>query len=276
MNYSPIRMVAMDLDGTAFGTGKMMSERLIRNIKECADRGIIVTVATGRPGSGIPEGLGTIEGLDFIIHENGARVIDNRTGSVILENYIKEDAVPRLKRILSENHVNIDVVSQGKAYISRKEYDLIREGKIPGRTASYVCTTRKPVDDIYELLSEKVEKIECIVVNYLSLDQKKEIDEKLSDVHSISLTKSFHLNTEIGGVKASKAKALDFLLEREGLSVSELMAIGDSHNDISMISFAGIGVAMGQSDRLVKEAADFETLSNDEDGCAVAIEKFVL
>ena len=90
------------------------------------------------------------------------------------------------------------------------------------------------------------------------------------------LTSSFPHNFEIGGKHTSKGQALLFLMERLGLSRDELMACGDSPNDEEMIYLAGIGVAMENGEASTKEIADYITDTNDRDGVAKAIEKFVL
>jgi hydroxymethylpyrimidine pyrophosphatase-like HAD family hydrolase len=76
--------------------------------------------------------------------------------------------------------------------------------------------------------------------------------------------------------KADKGCALQVICDHYGIDRKEVMAMGDSFNDIAMIEWAGVGVAMGNAYDMVKDAADYVTTSNDEDGVAEAIRKFVL
>lgn len=73
-----------------------------------------------------------------------------------------------------------------------------------------------------------------------------------------------------------KARSLSVLLEKLGMTKDEMIAVGDGFNDLSMIQYAGLGVAMANAQEVVKENADFITLSNEEDGVAHVVEKFIL
>ena len=166
--------------------------------------------------------------------------------------------------------------ANGKAYISRNEYDAIVSGDILTRSRGYVMATRNPIDDIFTHMIDWDNHIENISVNYPNNDKKRECEKRLAEIEGITVTSSFPLNNEIGGASTSKADALEFLLHNFGLHKGNLMVCGDSRNDISMIEHAGLGVAMGNADDFVKDAADITTLSNEEDGVAYAIEKYAL
>ncbi len=97
----------------------------------------------------------------------------------------------------------------------------------------------------------------------------------LKSIENVHLTSSVPLNNELGGKTTSKADALRVLMEREGILKEELMACGDNPNDLEMIKLAGIGIAMDNAEDIVKEQADYVTLSNEEDGVAFVIEKFI-
>ena len=270
-----IKFIALDLDETALGSDGDFSIRLKDLFLRCRAAHIILAVATGRPGSALPETVRTTQGIRYIIHQNGSRILDLRGEEVIYSKRLDKDAVLAICDIVESRGVNIDVVADGRAFISRHEYQEIQKGRIPGRHASYVCQTRQPVADIYEFLRKNRESIEDIIPNYLSLEQKKETDRLLQQVKGITLTQSFLLNSEISAEATSKGHALAFLLALHGLAPGQLMALGDSHNDLSMIQFAGIGVAMGNAHQDIKGQADFITLSSTDDGAAHAIETIV-
>ncbi|MDP4089537.1 MAG: HAD-IIB family hydrolase, partial [Bacillota bacterium] len=97
--------------------------------------------------------------------------------------------------------------------------------------------------------------------------------DKLNDLN-IYPSKPTYL--EIMPKEASKTSAIEFLCRRFDLQSTEIIAVGDNYNDVDMIKFAGLGVAMGNAPDPVKQSADAVTLSNDEDGVAVVIEKYVL
>ena len=97
----------------------------------------------------------------------------------------------------------------------------------------------------------------------------------LNQNKEITVTSSMPHNLEIGGKTTSKDKAIAALCEMLGIDEENVLAAGDSPNDEAMIKAAGIGVAMGNAEDEVKECADFVTLTNQEDGVAYAVEKFV-
>ncbi len=139
-----------------------------------------------------------------------------------------------------------------------------------------MSSTRAPVEDIYGWITGNRTRIEDMVINYDTLEEKEAALALLKEVPDITITSASRLNNEIGSATASKANGLRQLMEMLGVKQEELMVCGDSPNDIAMIRFAGLGVAMGNAMDSVKEAADVVTLSNAEDGVAAAIERYAL
>ena len=103
---------------------------------------------------------------------------------------------------------------------------------------------------------------------------EKEMYEELKDKMGVYRSEPYFLELVPKGI--DKAQSLSVLLEELGMSRDEMIAIGDGYNDLSMIKFAGLGVAMANAQDIVKENADYITLSNDEDGVAAVVEKFIL
>lgn len=103
---------------------------------------------------------------------------------------------------------------------------------------------------------------------------EREIAEHLKGVMSVYRSEPFFL--ELLPLGIDKADCLDAFLKQIGYSQEDLMACGDGYNDLSMIRYAGMGVAMKNAQKEVLEAADYVTLSNDEDGVAEAVERILL
>ena len=119
-------------------------------------------------------------------------------------------------------------------------------------------------------------QIENISINFEFAEDKEKWQRILERIDDITLTSSFKHNFEIGGANTSKAEALRFLMRRLDVEPRELMACGDSPNDIEMIKLAEIGVVVGNASEEMKSLADYVTDTNDNDGVAKAIENFVL
>lgn len=271
-----IKMIGLDLDGTALNDKGEFSERTRQAFKQAHDCGIHVVIATGRAEFSLPRNIAEVDGLEYVITSNGARVLKLSDRSVVYKNFISPQKVREVIDVLKSHNARAEMFANGKAYISRKEYDAIVSGDILTRSRGYVMATRNPIDDIFAHMIDWDNHIENISVNYPNNEKKRECEKKLAEIEGITVTSSFPLNNEIGGASTSKADALEFLLQNFGLHKDNLLVCGDSKNDISMIEHAGLGVAMGNADDLVKEAADLTTLSNEEDGVAYVIEKYAL
>ncbi|MEE1169417.1 MAG: HAD hydrolase family protein, partial [Anaerovoracaceae bacterium] len=140
-----------------------------------------------------------------------------------------------------------------------------------------ILNTRQPVEDILGFMMQHDDKIENVNIYFEDLSVKPAIRKTLEPLEEFAtVTTSFDTNWEMGGLTTSKAEGLRVLSEILGVEKEEMMAFGDSPNDIPMIEAAGIGVAVENAKDSVKQAADFVTTSNDDAGVAVAVRKFAL
>ena len=154
------------------------------------------------------------------------------------------------------------------------EYEDIQRNGSTYRDAEYVLSTRKPVDNIYDFILQNRDHIENISLNFRTDEEKDAFRPEIEAVPGITLTSSWHNNFEIGGPDTSKADALHYLMGRLDIHKSQLMACGDSPNDLKMMKLAGIGVAMGNASDAMKKEADYVTDTNNEDGVAEAINRY--
>ncbi|MDY6037836.1 MAG: Cof-type HAD-IIB family hydrolase [Eubacterium sp.] len=271
-----IKMIGLDLDGTVLNENGEFSERTKKVFRAAKALGIHIVIATGRAEFSLPKNICEIEEIEYVITSNGARILNLKEDCVVYENFISPDKVKEVLHVLESQNACAEMFADGKAYISKSEYDAVISGEIITRSREYVMATRNPVDDIFGYMISCQDHIENISVNYPNARVKHETEVRLAEIDGITLTSSFPLNNEIGGATTSKADALEFLLKKLNLDSENLMVCGDSQNDIAMIKYAGIGVAMENADENVKSIANLVTLSNDDDGVAHAIEKYVL
>lgn len=272
-----IKLIALDLDGTTLKKGSILSERTRRTLEEVIKRGLHVVVATGRVFSALPEAIFDIEGLEYIITSNGAHITRLKDMEQIYSNYPDENAIEQVGDFLAARKAfPVEVFTCGKAYIDRAVYEDVRDNGSDYMDAKYIVKTRNPVDDIYGFLREHKREIENINIHFSNFADKAELKKLLTINSEITVTSSMPHNLEIGGKTTSKAQAIAALCEMLGIEEKNVLAVGDSPNDEAMIKAAGIGVAMGNAEEEVKACADFVTLTNQEDGVAYAIEKFVL
>ena len=269
-----IKVIAMDLDGTALNHQKQLTERTRAAIQNAAKSGIQIVVATGRTFSSLaPEVLAMPE-ITCAITSNGAVVNRIPDGAVLLHNYPNPETVSEIAGMIQGEKIDTEVCTGGQAYIGQSYYERVLEGKT-NRDVQYVKTTRHPVPDIYQFLLQHRVAIENINLNFKTLEEKQQWQQRFQKLPGVTPTSSFLFNVELGGATTSKAHALQALLDEWQMTSRQVMAFGDSENDLGMIQLAGIGVAMANGMEEVRQAADLLAESNEEDGVAKIIEQLI-
>lgn len=271
-----IRMVALDLDGTTFDSAGDISERTVKTLEEAAAAGAHIVVSTGRSYASLPEHIKSVSGIEYAITSNGAHVNLMHSGEQIYSDFLDPQAVERVAELKDETGADIEVFIDGKAYVDWSYYEDVKENGCEFRNADYVLWSRRPVPDVTALMLEHREKIENVNFVFRTLELLEEARPKVCAMENANVTSSFMSNLEVGGPNTSKKTALLWLMDKLGISTDELMCCGDAPNDMAMLELAGIGVAVANAWGGLKDHADYITASNDDDGVALAIEKFVL
>lgn len=271
-----IKLIALDLDGTTLNSQGKLGERNRNALKEAFDMGVNIVIATGRPFCALPGEIKDFEPVRYVLTSNGARITDLHTGEAIYENCLDGHAVEAAVAMLREHNYVLETFVNGTAYIEGDYYrEVERTGK-SFRDVNYILSTRHPVDNFYEFMLRNKNGIENINVNFSDISEKPAMKKKLETLPDVTITSSFDHNLEIGGASTSKAEALRRMCEIMHVEPSQMLAAGDSPNDMAMLSLAGFPVAVANAKPEVKEIAKFIAPSNDDDGVAVAVKKFVL
>ena len=271
-----IKLIALDLDGTTLTSDREISGRTIRAFEECKKRGIHVVVSTGRTYSALPENVTEAPGLEYAITSNGAHINDIKTGVAVYDNFLDTRAVERVAEIKRSTDVDREVLIDGIAYTDESYIEDVRKNGCAYRSAEYVLWSRRPVPDAAALMLDNKHKIENVNFIFPTLEMLEECRAEIEAIEPATITTSFPNNLEVGGPTTSKKTALIELMKRLDVDRSELMCCGDAPNDIQMIEYAAVGVAVDNAWGGTKDHADYITDSNDNDGVAKAIEKFAL
>ena len=271
-----IKLIALDLDGTTLNNEGKLSEGNRKALQKAADQGVNIVVATGRPFCALPEEILDFEPVRYVLTSNGARITDLHEGKAFYENCIAPHAVEASVEMLEPLDYILETFVDGVAYIEGWYYRQVDETRESFRGVEYILKTRKPMDDFYGFMLENKDKLENINVNFTDLSEKPAMKIKLETLPDVTITSSFDHNLEIGGATTSKAEALRQMGRLLDIKTDEMMAVGDSPNDIAMLSVAGIPVAVGNAKPEVKQIAKYVAPSNHEDGVADAVYKFVL
>ncbi len=269
-------MVALDLDGTTFDSAGDISERTVATLEEACRQGAHIVVSTGRSYASLPQHIKDVKGIEYAITSNGAHVNLMQSGEQIYSDYLDPEAVKEIVVLKDETGADIEVFINGRAYVDESYYRDVEENGCPYRNAAYVLWSRRPVENVTEMMLEHSGEIENVNFIYPSLDLLEAAVPRVKAIKNANVTSSFVNNLEVGGPNTSKKTALLWLLDSLGIDSEELMCCGDAPNDIAMVELAGIGVAVANAWGGLKDHADYITASNDDDGVALAIEKFVL
>lgn len=269
-----IKLIALDMDGTALTTEKTMLPKTTRVLRAAAQRGIHIVPATGRVRKLIPRPILDVGSIRYAITANGATVLDLEKETVLYENLLTEEQSNRLIDYLMGCNVLVEAYTGGDSYVDKKHLELIPTFKdYPQIFVDMFLKYQTPVDDLPNFLKKGKRRLEKINIPYMEPDVREMIWNELSKKQEFALTSSFSNNIEINRASANKGDGLRHLCERLGIKPEEVIAFGDETNDLRMLEFAGCGVAMQNGCEEAKQAADFVTLSNDEDGIPYALEK---
>lgn len=265
------KLVAIDMDGTLLKDDKTISERTKNAIQSARAMGVTVVLATGRPIEGVSrylEELNMYSEHDYVLTYNGALIQRTESKESIAKIALEGSDLHYLKKLSDELGVNIHAFSEEKGLVTPKnskytevEADInnieIHEINIDTVSNNEVIIKAMMIDEP-EILGSAIEKL------------PKEVFEKYTVVRSTPYFLEF-LNKEV-----NKGVGVEMLAKHLGLKKEEVMTLGDAGNDLHMIEYAGLGIAMGNAFDEVKAAADYITDTNENDGVAKAIEKFIL
>lgn len=271
-----IELIAVDLDGTALRTDKSVSPRTVRALSAAAARGIEVVPATGRIAKMVSHELLEIPGVRYTLTSNGASVVDLRDGAVLYSNLMPPEDSRWLVRFFVSRGLLTEVYVGGISYANAGTVEPLRRFGLPESFFDYIRRSQIFVEDLESALDAHGWELEKINIPYLPDGERQRIAAELLATGKYTVASAGGSNLEVNGATAGKADGLAHLCRLLGVAPDRVMAVGDADNDVGMLRFAGLGVAMGNAIPQAKEAARAVTATNDEDGLAQAVEQYVL
>ena len=268
-----IKLIAFDLDGTALHREKGLTDFTRRVLEKASERQVVLAPATGRAWTALPESLAAMDAVRYFITSNGSSVF-KKTGSRdtakrIYGRDMRKEQVLQMLNIAGDYSWPLEVFIEGQAY-ARQDYVMNPVG-FGASSAVYVQSTRIPVKDIRRFVWENVDKIEGLNIVVADMAEKAEIRKRLEAMPDSYVTSSVPRYLEVGAGGICKASALAFLTEYLGITKEETAAFGDGENDIEMLKYAGIGIAMENAADQTKAAAKQIAGTCNEDGMAKMI-----
>ena len=265
------KLIALDIDGTLLNSNKELTPHTRYALIEAQRQGKRIIIASGRhPVGVVPLAndlmLGRYGG--FIMAFGGGKIIDCTTGKTVVSKLFPKEYLPDIVGVLKDSNITVMVHDERKIFANNRvndytyvERDILKMDMIA-------------VDDFISAVNFDINKV-LLAGEPDELDKYQEILSKRYD-GLLDVYKSAPYFLEIMPFGVSKGSMLPLLLEKLGVNKDELIAFGDNYNDMTMIGYAGFGVAMSNGEEEVKKIANYVCESNDDDGIAKTLEKFVL
>ncbi|MEG2188646.1 MAG: Cof-type HAD-IIB family hydrolase [Christensenella sp.] len=259
------RLIALDLDDTLLNSKKQITKKNHEALAQAREKGVRVILASGRAYPGITAFNEALSNTDYTITCGGAQVVDP-DGTVIHSTYVEPEAAKQVMRWAMMHNIHFQIyLDDGFYYLKKNEQSDFYES-----FCNYTGTADPDLMNIETVLTSKILLIDTPekIKNY-----RKELSALFPE---LALKRSQEYFLEIMNPEATKGNALKYLAQKLNIEQHQILAMGDSEIDESMIEYAGMGIAMQNAYEACKAVANDVTASCDEDGVAVSIEKYIL
>lgn len=264
-----ITTIALDLDNTLLNSNKEISAENEKVLKQLHEAGKRVVLCTGRPLGAVQHLIKQLEltkPADFSITFNGGLVQNNVTQEILAQTTLNKTQVETLYKDAKERNYPLDVLGPDKVYslieCGKSDYETFMNGMIPFENITFADL---PSDQTFG-------KVVCSAPADTVTATRAGLPEDIKD--NFHVVPSRRELLEFLPASVNKARGLGQLLSHFGETLDDLMAFGDEENDLEMLQAAEIGVAMGNAIPMIKEAANDETLDNNDDGVAAYLKKY--
>lgn len=265
MNY---RLIAVDLDGTLTNDQKIISERTIAALMKAQKSGIRLALASARPSPGLFRERDALHMRNFggiLMSYNGGRIVDAAGNRVLFETCMDMEDARSVLKMLEKLPVTPILDDGVQFYVTDKN----------GFKVDYECRNNAmscvEKQNLADFLNFAPIKILMSVSEAEIASVQAQIAAILPESLTIVQTAAFYL--EVIPRSINKGQGLMNICRMLDILPEQTIAFGDAENDIPMLRAAGVGVAMGNADAAVKQAADRITISNNQDGIAFALEE---
>jgi len=264
----PIKLVAIDLDGTLLRSNKRLSTANARAVAEVTNRGVHVVLATARPPRGVRDIYHRLSLDTLQVNYNGALIHDMPRGKHVFHQPMSVSLAKKIVKFARK--MDPDVVISVE--VLDKWYTDHVDDKLPTETSKHFSPDF--VGPLDAFLTVPVTKLMLLAPP----DKLKPIHESVRTkfAKDIAILISDDYLIQLVHKRVDKANALKLVAEQYQVPREQVMAIGDAPNDLGMVRWAGLGVAMANGWAKLRGAADLIAPANDDDGVAVVLKKYVL
>ena len=268
------KIIVLDLDGTLTNRDKVVTPRTKEALMMAQDMGKIVVLASGRPTPGViplARELKLREHGGYILSFNGGMIVSCKTGETVFSSQLPVEINEKVMDLAAEYRVDIMTYEGDKIIASNASYQYIA---LESRVCHMEVKEISQVEDMKKYVTFPVPKFILTDDGDYLVTVEPKVKAALGKNYSVYRSDPYYLEVLPKGI--DKARSLERFLEVTGYRREEMIACGDGYNDLSMIRFAGLGVAMENAVLPLRKDADYITASNEEDGVALVVEKFLL
>ncbi len=282
-----IRLIGTDLDGTLLRRDKTLSPHNEEALRRAAARGVQIVPVTGRPLDGLPDALYGLIGegiIRYAVTSNGAHVYELDSGGREAHCILRREmAAATVKEVLdtarreADEDLIMEIFAGGRGFHDEETRAALMTRFHGTPVADYLRKSRTSISSLDGFLEERgVTRYENISIMLRDHETREKVAAALERIPGILVLRSWITDLEVIDAEADKGTAMLWLARRLGIAPEETMAMGDGGNDRELLESAGWSVAMKNSVPELLEIADAVTEAGDDDGAALAIEKFVL
>ena len=270
------KVVVSDLDGTLLDNDKKISPENKAAIKEMADMGVTFVASSGRCHSEMPSEIMDNPHIRYISCSDGAVIYDKTTGEAIVKNYIPREVSKRCVEIFRDYEILPMTHINGELYIDRDRFDheIYSYNNVTLPFEKLMGDIGVRVDDCLTEI-ENSDEAELFCVFFHSQTELEECVERLLALGEVKIASSEKYNIEVYHKSAGKGRALYPLAEFFDCDISEVIAVGDSKNDVEMVEEAGLGLAMSNSMPVLISVANEVICSNLEHSAKYILENYI-
>lgn len=273
-----IKAILLDFDGTSLQKDQIyISERNMNALNAAMDRGIEIIPCTGRCEDMFPPQIENNPRVRYWVTSNGARVVDRKTGEIIHSCLFTPEESAAFCRMYEGRKIYSEIAAQGKIVMEKEVCADIERYHVPPHHMWFIEEKRQvEVDVPSEYFLKNQIGVEKFNIYGVPEEMQEELIAKIEATGCANVSDGAGKNIQFFAKRQRRVDAVDALFARLGYGYESVMSLGDTRLDADMIERAAIGVALGNAAQCAKDVADFIAPRYDEDGAAVAIEKFLL
>ncbi|WFD09551.1 Cof-type HAD-IIB family hydrolase [Tepidibacter hydrothermalis] len=268
------KLIVTDMDGTLLSDHKEITKENKKALKKATEIGVKVAIATGRIYTSARYYANLLELDAPIVACNGAIIREEKTNNTLYKNTMNEEDCKKVVNICDRLGVYYHFYNDTGFYCKELKYSSLQYSKWNENQLEENRVNIKVMDDPIKFIQNTDGILKFVIIDD-DLDKLDEVRKELEKIDNIEVSKSWHNNIEVMNNGVSKGEAVKKLAEHFGVKQEEIITFGDNFNDLSMIEYAGMGVAMGNSEDKVKEKANFITDSNERSGVAKALNELL-